>query len=191
MRIGIFGGTFNPVHIGHLIAAQSAWEKLKLDRVIFVPSYLPPHKSSKNVVAAKDRFNMVSAAIKGNLGFKVLDFEIKSKTRSYSIETVNYLIKQYPKKTKFFFIGGEDSLATLSSWKCIEELLTKVIFAMVYRPGYKKFSSKIKVQSIPMPGLDISSSEIRKRINQGKSVRYFLPEGVLRYIEKKKLYLRS
>ena len=188
MRIGIFGGTFNPIHIGHLIAARRAQEKLRLDKVIFVPSYLPPHKSSKNVVDAKHRFNMVSLAVEEDEDFVVEDFEVKRKQRSYSIETVNFLKERYPENTKLYFLIGEDILATLSRWKCIEELLAKVTFAAIYRPGCKEFSSKIKVQPVPMSGLDVSSSEIRKKIHQNKNVKYLLPEVVLRYLYKKKLY---
>ncbi len=188
MRVGIFGGTFNPIHIGHLIAAQRAQEKLKLDKVIFVPSYFPPHKNNKNIVEAEHRLKMVRLAVKGNEKFIVSDFEVKQKKKSYSIETVNYLREQYHKSTKFFFIIGEDSLATLSSWKCIEELIIKVTFAVVHRPQCENFSSQIKVRDVPMAGLDISSSEIRKRIGQGKSVQYLLPENVLKYLDKTNLY---
>ncbi|VAX36990.1 Nicotinate-nucleotide adenylyltransferase [hydrothermal vent metagenome] len=191
MRIGIFGGTFNPIHIGHLVAAQTVQEKLRLDKVVFVPSYLPPHKSSKNIIAAKDRYQMVQQAIKGNINFSVSDFEVKRIEKSYSIETVNFLETQFPRRTKIFFIIGEDGLATLSTWRCIDELLSKVTFAVVHRPGCEGRFSEIKIQAIPMAGLDISSSEIRKRIKANKKVQYILPQSVWQYIEKKKLYKRS
>jgi len=188
MRIGIFGGTFNPIHIGHLVAAQRAQEKLKLDKVVFVPSHFPPHKSNKNVVAAKDRYYMVRLAIKGNTRFIVSDFEIKRETKSFSVDTVNHLTTQFSQDTKFFFIIGEDGLATLPSWKCIEELAAKVTFVVVHRPKCNQFSSRIKVRKVSMPGLEISSSEVRKRIKENKTVQYLVPEGVLRYIKKNNIY---
>lgn len=187
-RIGILGGAFNPIHIGHLTIAEIVRERLRLDKVIFVPSNLSPHKSNKNIASAKDRFHMVNLAIKDNPHFSVSDYEIKKQGKSYSIETVSYLRGRYPKGTKLFFIIGSDLLPTLYTWKRINEILKIVSFVSVNRPGFRERKSRIKVKSIYVPGLQTSSSFVRKRITSGKTVKYLVPKEVLRYINKKKLY---
>ncbi len=187
-RIGILGGTFNPIHVGHLTIAQMVHEQLKLDKVIFVPSNLPPHKSNNNVASNKDRYHMVRLAVRGNPRFEVSDYEIKKGGKSYSVETVNYFRDRYPRGTKLFFIIGNDLLPTLRTWKRIDEILKIVSFVSVNRPGFKEEKSKIKVKSITVPGLQTSSSYVRKRITAGKTVKYLVPENVLNYIEKTRLY---
>jgi len=187
-RIGILGGTFNPIHIGHLTIAEMVHEQLKLDKVIFVPSNLPPHKSSHNVASSQERYNMVNLAIKGNPRFEVSDFEITREGKSYSIETVNHFRCRYPKKTKIFFIIGNDLLPTLRTWRRIDEILKVVSFVTVNRPGFKEKKSKIKVKTISVPGLQTSSSYVRSRITMGKTVKYLIPDNVLTYITKNKLY---
>ena len=142
-RIGILGGTFNPVHIGHLTIAQMVHEQLELDKVIFVPSNLPPHKSSKRVVSSKDRCHMLRLAIKGNSHFDISDFEVKKRGKSFSIDTVSYLRDRYPCGTKLFFIIGSDLLEALHTWKRIDEMLKIATFVAVNRPGYKEKKSKI------------------------------------------------
>ena len=188
-KIGILGGTFNPIHTGHLAIANVALDGLNLDKVLFIPSYLPPHKTSANVVSAEHRLNMVKLAMAGHPAFEVLDFEIKQKGKSYSYKTVRHLKSIFPKGTEFYFIIGEDSFLTLNTWKRIDELLSQVQFVVINRPGSRKTKSKIKVLTLTMPGLDISSSLIRKKIISRQSARYFLPDCVLTYIEKNKLYL--
>ncbi|MBN1869957.1 MAG: nicotinate-nucleotide adenylyltransferase [Candidatus Omnitrophica bacterium] len=190
-RIGILGGTFNPIHIGHLTIAEMAFEQLKLDKVIFVPSYLPPHKSERNVAPAKDRYHMVRLAVQGNPRFAVSDYEVKKKGKSYSIKTVKHFHACHPTGTKFFFIIGSDLLPTLYKWKRIDEILKIVSFVSVNRPGFKEQKSKIKVKSIAVPGLQTSSSFVRNRIILRKTVRYLVPDNVLKYIKKNKLYMRS
>jgi nicotinate-nucleotide adenylyltransferase len=187
-RIGIIGGTFNPIHIGHLTIAQMVSEQLQLDKVFFVPSNLPPHKSSKSVASAKDRCHMRHLAIKGNTRFEISDFEIKKKGKSFSIDTVNYFRDIHPRGTKLFFIIGSDLLATLHTWKRINEILKIVTFVAVNRPGYKERKSKIKVKSVTTAGLHTSSSYVRRRIISGKTVKYLVPDSVLTYIKQKKLY---
>ena len=186
-KIGILGGTFNPVHNGHLVMAQTALEKLKLDKVIFVPSFLPPHKTARHVLGPRDRYQMVRLAIKGNPRFTVSDFEIKRPGKSYSIDTVKYLREQFSCETKLFFIIGGDSLRALPMWKDIDDLLLLTRFVVVNRPGFLE-KSEIKVKSINMPGLDISSSYLRKRLASKRSIRYLVPEAVLRFIETNQFY---
>ncbi|MDP8213411.1 MAG: nicotinate-nucleotide adenylyltransferase [Candidatus Zapsychrus exili] len=187
-RIGILGGTFNPIHIGHLAIAQWTHEKLKLDKVIFVPTSLPPHKSSRGVIDAKTRYKMVELAIEDNPHFEVSDFEIKKGGKSYSIDTIRYFSEKFTKNTKLYFIIGEDCLSTLHKWKDVKELNSLASFAVVNRPGVKPCKPKIAVRSIFMPGIDISSSYVRKCSTAHKTFKYFLPEKVEKYIKRNKLY---
>ena len=188
-RIGILGGTFNPVHIGHLAIAQVARESLDLDKVFFVPSNLPPHKSSKNVLPTAQRYHMVQMAIEDNPYFDISDFETKRAGKSYSIDTVEHFYQLYLGKAKLYFIIGEDSFSKLETWKHIESIVKLADFVVVNRPGFNIEDSKIKVKTIAMPGLDISSSSVRRCLRLSKTVKYFLPEKVLKYIKRKKLYV--
>jgi len=187
-RIGILGGTFNPIHIGHLTIAQMVCEQLKLDKVLFVPSYLPPHKSGKNVVSAKNRYHMVRLAIRGNPHFEISDFEIRKEGKSFSIETVSYFHDLFPQGTKFFFIVGSDLLPMLHMWKRVDEILKIASFVAVHRPGFKGKKSKVKAKLITIPGLQTSSSYVRQRITAKKTVKYLVPDNILKYIKDKKLY---
>ena len=185
--IGILGGTFNPIHLGHLVMAQEVFEKLKLDKIIFVPSNIPPHKR-KDVVPAAKRYAMVRLAIQGNPAFEVSDCEIKRAGKSFSIDTAQFLRQQFPVGTKFFFIIGGDSFSTLSTWKNIDQLCQLVSFVVVNRPGSKRRRSRIKTKFVSMPSIGISSSDIRKRIAKNQSIKYLLSNQVVEYIEKNKFY---
>ena len=188
-RIGILGGTFNPIHVGHLVAAQVAQEEMRLDQVIFVPSFLPPHKTEKNLASAADRLAMVRLAIRDNPKFTVSDFEIKKGGKSYSIDTVRFFRKKFPQSSTLFFIIGADELNALKGWKDINELVNLVSFIAVNRPGYKPAGRKlIKHESVEMPAIDLSSSLIRNRAAAGKSTRFLVPDRVALYIEKAGLY---
>jgi nicotinate-nucleotide adenylyltransferase len=187
-RIGILGGTFNPIHLGHLVIAQTALENLGLDAVYFIPSYFPPHKGLKNLLSAKKRLAMVRLALKGNKNFKVSDFEVEKEGKSYSIETVKHFLEIFPKKTKIYFILGEDAVEGLDSWKKVDELKKLVQFVVLTRPNQKRKSYYSKVKNIKMPGLDISSSKIRRDVKLGKSIKYIVPDTVQQYILKHKLY---
>ncbi len=187
-KIGILGGTFDPIHFGHLSIAQAASVKLKLDKVIFVPAYIPPHKKKNKIVSSKARLDMVQLAIEGNKYFALSNFEIKKCDTSYSVETAEYFKKSYPKDTKFYFIVGEDTAAQLHTWKKIDELKEIVSFVSVNRLGYKAKQTQVKVRSIVMPNLEISSSYLRQCVKQDKPLRYLMPEKVINYIKKNKLY---
>ena len=187
-RIGILGGTFNPIHIGHLAIAQVVQEKCDLDKVIFVPSFLPPHKKIPDLASAQDRFAMVQLSIKDNPRFAVSDFEIKREGKSYSIDTVRYFQETLPAGTKLFFIIGEDSAAELETWREITALLKAATFIVVNRPGHSQQSTKMKHLTVTMPGIDVSSSYIRRQVKLGESINYLVPRGVFRYIEKHHLY---
>lgn len=187
-KIGILGGTFNPIHVGHLAIAQFALEKLELNKVIFVPCCQPPHKQIPHLAPAKDRFQMTKLAIEDNPAFDISDFEIKKGGRSYTIDTARYFQKIFPAGTKLYFIIGGDSLGTLRHWKQINELLKIVSFVAVNRPGFRPSRTRIRHQTILMPGIDIASSYLRRRIAQGNSIKYLVVDKVFKYIEKNKLY---
>ncbi len=186
-RIGFFGGTFNPIHMGHLAIAQMAQERFKLDKVIFIPSHQPPHKNVSSLANANHRYKMVKLATAGNDLFAVSDVETQRQGKSYTIDTLRYFKKLYPANVKMYFIIGGDSLGTLSRWKYIKEILKLVTFIVVNRPGYGDVKN-IKHLTVTKPGIDISSSYLRERINSGKSVRYLVPESIYHYIIKHGLY---
>ncbi len=187
-RIGISGGTFNPIHIGHLSMAEMAREKFQLDQVIFVPCRLPPHKTIPQPVSAGHRYRMVKAAVSGHSAFRVSDVEMKRPGKSYTIDTIHEFRRKFPAETAFFFIVGQDTFRQLPTWKGIDDLLGLVTFIVVNRPGYRPPRSPIRHLSVTMPGIDISSSYLRGRLQKGKSVKYLVPERVIRYIEKHQLY---
>jgi nicotinate-nucleotide adenylyltransferase len=175
--------------MGHLMIAQMVREKFRLDRVIFIPCYLPPHKSGKGVIPARERLHMVRLAIQGNAFFEASAVEVQRKGRSYTIDTADYFRRRYP-KGKLFYIIGDDHLSTLHTWRRIEDLARKVSFIAVYRPGrgVKLLRSRIKVINIAIPGILIASSDVRRRLALAKTVKYLVPDKVLRYIEKRRLY---
>ena len=187
-RIGVLGGTFNPVHIGHLAIAQMALERMHLTKVIFVPAHIPPHKNPKAVASARHRYNMVKLAIEGNPDFEISDFEIGKKGKSYTVDTMNHFYGSLPQETKLFFIIGGDTLADLPNWRYIDDILKIAEFIVVNRPGSVKKGTDIHHHSVIMPGIDISSSYVRLRLFQKKTIRYFVPDKVLDYIHQNQLY---
>ena len=194
MRIGILGGVFNPIHYGHLVIAGEAKDKLNFDKVIFVPTGKAPHKKVKGATP-EERYQMVSLAIKGNSSFEVSPIEIeKSKLASrptFTLETIREFIKIY-NKAKIYFIVGLDEMLKISTWKEPKKLLELCKFVVVTRPGYEssKLDKRIasKVMMLQVPGLEISASDIRKRIKTGRPIKYLLPPSVEEYIRKKRLY---
>jgi len=187
MKIGILGGTFNPIHIGHLILAEEAREKLKIDKIIFVPAYLPPHKDNLDIASASHRFEMVKLAIRGNKYFVASDLEIKRDSRSYTIDTVREFRKSYPQDDLYFIIGS-DLLNYLDDWKDLSEIIKIVSFIVATRPGYALEKIPSHISTLPIRAVDISGFEIRRAIKEKKSFRYLVPEAVYRYIVKEKLY---
>ena len=188
IRIGILGGSFNPIHIGHLILAEKAKERFKLDKVIFVPAYISPHKIGHNLADANDRFNMVLMAIKGNPDFEISDFEIKAKGKSYSIRTLKEFRKKFDRGAQLYFITGADSLKKLLTWKNIDEIFRISRFVIANRPSYLLKNVPSKAETFEINPIDVSSTEIRKRIRKGLSIRYIVPESARKYILKKRLY---
>jgi len=189
MRIGILGGTFNPIHIGHLILAEEAHFKLKLDKLVFVPAFVPPHKSSSEVISAKDRLEMVKLAIEDNPAFEISTFEIDSKKKSYSIDTLKEFRNIYGEDAQLCFITGSDSLKDLFSWKNINDIFKISKFIVANRPGYPIKEVPKEVDTVVITPIEISSEDIRKRLAEGRSIRYLVPEKVRKYISERKLYL--
>jgi len=187
MKIGILGGSFNPVHIGHLILADEAKEKLGLEKIIFVPVALAPHKDNSDIAPAEDRLRMLKLAIRGNRGFKVSDIETRRPGRSYTIDTLKELKKKY-RRDELYFIIGSDLLNYLADWKDIREVIKMVKFVAATRPGYPLKNLPDYIQTLPIRAVDISAFEVRQCIRQGKSFRYLVPDVVFNYINKRKIY---
>lgn len=187
MKIGILGGTFNPIHIGHLILAEEVREKLELDKIIFVPTYLPAHKNNSDIAPAPARFTMIKLAIKHNRYFSISDIEIKRNGRSYTIDTINEFKKIYS-KDELYFITGSDLLKYLDEWKDLDDILKMVKFIVASRPGYPLEKIPSYISTLEIRAVDVSAFEIRQCIKQNKSFRYLVPEAVFNYINKKKLY---
>jgi nicotinate-nucleotide adenylyltransferase len=186
-RIGILGGMFNPPHIGHLALAEEAAYQLKLDKVIFIPSFIPPHKSLKRD-NPQLRYQMAALACKGNPLFEACGIELERNAVSYSVDTLRSLRRKYGSSADFFFIIGSDWIEELDEWKDSRELMRLAHFAVAKRPGFPMHGIKKSTRIIDMPLLDISSSMIRARIRKSQSVKYLVPEEVRRFIKKHRLY---
>lgn len=187
MKIGILGGTFNPIHIGHLILAEEAREKLKLDKLIFVPAYLPAHKDNSDIAPAWQRYKLIKLALKENSHFLLSDLEIKRQGRSYTIDTLREFKKIFT-QDELYFIIGSDLLKYLDEWKDLDEIIKMVSFIVATRPGYALEKIPTYISTLPIRAVDVSGFEIRKAIKENKSFRYLVPEAVYKYINKKKLY---
>lgn len=198
-KIGISGGTFDPIHHGHLIIAEQIRESLDLDRIVFIPSGMPPHKANLKVSSAEHRYNMVFNAIKTNPHFEVSRIEIEREGFTYTVDTLTRLNEVYNKDAKMFFITGADVIPDLLTWKDYERIFSLCDFIAVLRPGYKKdnFIQKIeylkvahsaKIHIVDAPLIGISSTIIRERVRNGKSIKYLVPESVEKYIYENGLY---
>lgn len=185
-RIGIFGGTFDPPHIGHLVMAQRAYEQLSLDVVFFVPNNIPPHKESP-VASPQDRLNMLSLAVLPHSYFDVSDCEIRRGGVSFSVDTVFFFRKEFP-KAELFLLIGEDSARSFKAWKNYEDILSVVKVAWFPRLTSVKGEIPSDFIKIEAEIIDISSSWIRKLIMEGKSIKYLVPDSVLNYIYFMRIY---
>lgn len=191
VKVGLFGGTFNPVHAGHLINAQCIKEEFNLDCILFVPAKYPVHKELGCNVTAEHRYNMIQLAIEGITYFNVTRLEIDRDTPSYTIYTVEELLEKNP-DWKLFFIIGYDAFNDIETWKEWKRLLLTIDFIVMKRPGdvlHDRFNTyKTHIHCADNPVIDISSSNIRERIKAGKPIRYMLPQAVEEYIYKHRLY---
>lgn len=193
MRIGIMGGTFDPVHYGHLITAEKVRDSFFMDQVVFVPSGNPPHKKLMDISPAEHRLAMTKLAIDGIKNFSVSSLEIDRKGYSYALDTVNEFLDIYGEMTDLWFITGTDAIAEITSWYRFPELLNKCRFIAASRPGYSENSAVLsdyhdRIVLFEETSLEISSTEIRRRIAAGESVSGMLPSSVLKYILEHKLY---
>lgn len=196
-KYGIFGGSFDPIHYGHLMICEYIKEEMGLDKVIFIPTGNPPHKDLG--VSAEDRYEMVRIAISPNPDFEISDIETTRVNLSYTVDTIRELKKIY-KEEKLYFLIGLDSLFQLKTWKEIGDLSQEIEFVVALRPGYinkeeidneidflrENFGTKINLIKTPL--YEISSTDLRDRIHEGKSLRYLIPKKVLDYIEESGFY---
>jgi len=189
MKLGILGGTFNPVHIGHLILAEEAWEKLGLDKIIFIPANLPPHKDNVDIANPKARLKMLKLAIKGNKHFAVSDIEMKRPGRSYTIDTIRVLKQQYT-QDELYFIIGSDLLKYLDEWRDLGTIMSIVKFIAATRPGYPLENIPAYIKTLSIRAVDISGFSVRQCVKKNKSFRYLVPEAVFKYIKKNKIYTK-
>ncbi|MDK7755953.1 MAG: nicotinate-nucleotide adenylyltransferase [Peptoniphilus harei] len=196
-KYGIFGGSFNPIHYGHLMICEYIKEEMGLDKVIFIPTGNPPHKELE--LSAEDRYEMVRLAISPNPDFEISDIETTRVKKSYTVDTIRELKKIY-KEEKLYFLIGLDSLFQLKTWMKIGDLSQEIEFVVALRPGYldrEEINKEIdflrenfgtKVNLIKTPLYEISSTDLRDRIRVGKSLRYLIPKKVLDYIEESGFY---
>lgn len=197
-KIGIIGGTFDPIHNGHLIIAENSRKTFNLDKVIFMPAGIPPHKRDKDISSNLHRYNMTLLAINSNQYFLISDLELKKEGISFTIDTIKYLKSIYD-DTDIYFILGSDSLFQIDKWKDYEELLTLCHFVVAKRPSYNNqelenevdklnslYNSSIHI--VEGPVLEVSSSDIRERVRRGDSISYLVPRSVEEYIYKHGLY---
>jgi nicotinate-nucleotide adenylyltransferase len=213
VRIGLFGGTFNPIHLGHLRAAVEVRERFELDRLLLIPSSRPPHKVDHDLASAEDRLEMVRLAVEGVPSLEVSDVELARPGRSYTIETLHYFQDKSGPEGEIYFIIGHDAFSDITTWKSYKELFSAAHFIVMTRPGssmasleefiHTKVSAGFQydpaynrythdrlcaICCVDITHLDISSTKIRDSIRKGRSVRFFVSDRVGDYIEKTGLY---
>ena len=213
MKWGLFGGTFDPIHLGHLRCAQEICEDLGLDRIIFIPAAHPPHKSEGDITPFHHRHEMIRRAVAGNTSFAISDIEDKRAGKSYSVETIRHFLDTPPAKPELYFIMGQDAFHTIETWKDWEHLLLLCNFVVMTRPGFivkdlngilpKDLSAQFQYDYLShtftgptgfhiyfrgVTLLAISSTDIRTRTANGQSVRYLVPDIVSHYIARHHLY---
>ncbi|HEY8362688.1 MAG TPA: nicotinate-nucleotide adenylyltransferase [Tissierellaceae bacterium] len=201
MKIGIMGGTFDPIHIGHLILAESARESLNLNKIIFIPTGINPFKIDKNTASPVHRLEMLKLAIESNEHFTISSIEIERSGITYTIDTMKALREKY-KEDELYFIVGSDIVFQIEKWKDFKDIFKLCKFVLVNRPGNdcNEIDNKIKELNlryaisfirINSPYIDISSSDIRNRIKNNKSIKYLVPLKVEEYIKKNNLYMEE
>jgi nicotinate-nucleotide adenylyltransferase len=196
MRIGILGGTFNPPHLGHLVAAQEAHRELALDRVLFIPAGTPPHKPVEDEPGARHRLELCRLAVGDDDRFSVSDIELQREGPSYTVDTLKTLRTHAPSDDLFLILGG-DIAAGLPRWHEPEQVLELATVAIAKRRGTAKSTvdealaqlrGGERARFFQMPGIGISSTLVRRRVRAGQPIRYFVPDGVMHYIETHGLY---
>ncbi len=213
-RIGLFGGTFNPIHLGHLRGAEEIWEAFQLEEVIFIPSSIPPHKVTEKVIEAEHRLEMVRLATRSNSHFSASDVELSRPGKSYSIDTIRFFRKRG--LDALFFILGSDAFVEIETWKECQNLFSICNFIVMVKPGTQRNSLFSPIPEALMTGfryderervwihlsghriyfkeisfLDISSTKVRELIEKGRSARYLIPDEVAAYVQNLGLYRRN
>lgn len=199
LRLGIMGGTFDPVHYGHLVTAEGARFEFDLDQVLFMPSGIPPHKTTKQVTSTEHRYMMTLLATLGNPYFEVSRIDIDREGISYTIDTLQILREQYGEDCELFFITGADAIFEIIDWKDSDQLLRIAHFIAATRPGFSLEEMPLATQKwvdehgdrfhvLRVPAMAISSTDIRNRVRCGHSIRYLVPEQVKHYIRRHRLY---
>ena len=192
MKIGIYGGTFNPIHYGHLININLVKDEFNLDKILLIPSCIPVHKNISKNISTVDRLEMTKLAVQDKAGLEVSTIEIDREEPSYTIDTIAELNEIYP-YDGIILIMGADSFNELHTWKEYQKLLNEVSIIVMLRPGDYNYSEEIlektkKVEFAHNPEIEISSTFIRERIKKDQSVDFLLPDKVINYINKKGLY---
>ncbi len=201
VKTGIMGGTFNPIHMGHLMIGECAFEQFGLDQVMFMPSKIPPHKKQALLASEDDRRNMVELAIEDNPDFVLSTMELEREGTTYSVDTLKELTAQN-RNRKYYFILGADSLFDLPMWKEPEKLLSMATILVASRHGMEEARLLEQIEwlkqkyggeffIVTVPTIDISSSQIRDKIEKQESIRYYVTDGVRNYIEEKGLYQKN
>jgi nicotinate-nucleotide adenylyltransferase len=193
MKLGLMGGTFNPIHIGHLKIASKVLDSFDLAKIIFIPSGNPPHKRAGDIIDAFHRLKMIESAINDDKRLEVSDIEIKRKGKSYTLDTIKQVKELYGRDTEIYFIAGADSALDLPNWKNPSEILSISHFVAVERPGFslRELGANYQKKIIAVEGIsiNISSSDIRERIKQGRSIKKLVPASVEKYIRRNGLYI--
>lgn len=200
-RIALYGGTFDPIHVGHLITARSVAEQLDVERVIFVPSASPPHKLEATITPAEHRLEMIRLAIDGEPGFDVSDCEIRRTGPSYTFDTIMNFRQTVGADATLYWIIGADSLAELASWHRVAELVRQCRIITASRPGFERPDlaplgaqlttddlASIRDGILTTPRIDVAATEIRRRVREGLSIRFLVPEAVRDYVHGRCLY---
>lgn len=197
LKLGILGGTFNPIHIGHLIAAQEVLDKMNLDKIIFMPSGNPPHKQNSEVLPVNHRYEMVKLAIEDNTNFEISDYEAKRAGKTYTYDTLIGL-KSMNNNVEIYFIVGFDTLKEMDSWKRVDDVFKMCSFIVVNRGNppvemhmeieKKKAKYNGNIVVVDIPDINISSTELRERIKLNCSIKYLIPDNVINYIFQNGLY---
>lgn len=199
-RIGIFGGSFNPIHIGHLVIAEAAWQEFHLEKVVFIPTADTPNKTMHHIDKYA-RYRMVELAVRDNPHFEISPIEIERDGPSYTVDTIRELQSKAAPGTEFYFIAGTDAVADLPTWRYNQELIEACDFICASRPGDEEkikvsvqYFGEIgikKIHFLRTPELEISSTILRGLIRADRSVRYLMPDSVISYIKNNRLYKGS
>ncbi|MBQ0895624.1 nicotinate-nucleotide adenylyltransferase [Micromonospora sp. U56] len=190
-RIGIMGGTFDPIHHGHLVAASEVADRFGLDEVVFVPTGQPWQKVDEPVSPAEDRYLMTVIATASNPRFQVSRVDIDRSGPTYTVDTLRDLHAEYGPKVQLYFITGADALEKILSWKDLDEIFELAHFIGVTRPGFELTDKHLPADTVSLvqvPAMAISSTDCRQRVARGEPVWYLLPDGVVQYIAKRRLY---